>query len=241
MAPFREEILAEGVRLILGDCREILPTLGKVDAVVTDPPYGIGFKYDGSYADLGGSKYIELLSALKPYPRCLLHYPEETMRYFVPLFGPPSECYSWVYNSNTARQSRLFSYWDIDVDFGRVKLPAKNPTDPRVAALVTSYDWTGDFQQVKNVSAEKTDHPCQIPSALMERVIRFMDADVIVDPFTGSGTTGVAAVKLGRKFIGIEVEPKYFDIACKRIEAALDAPDMFVERPAKVVTQEAML
>ena len=66
------------------------------------------------------------------------------------------------------------------------------------------------------------------------------DVDTVLDPFMGSGTTGVAAVKLGRKFIGIEIEPKYFDIACKRIQAALDAPDMFVEKP-QPMKQEAML
>ena len=64
--------------------------------------------------------------------------------------------------------------------------------------------------------------------------------ETILDPFMGSGTTGVACVNLGRKFIGIEREPKYFDIACKRIQAALDAPDMFVEAP-KHAKQEAML
>ena len=66
------------------------------------------------------------------------------------------------------------------------------------------------------------------------------EAETILDPFMGSGTTGVAAVKMGRKFIGIEIEPKYFDIACRRIQAALDAPDMFVE-PPKPAKQEAML
>lgn len=58
-------------------------------------------------------------------------------------------------------------------------------------------------------------------------------AGVVLDPFMGSGTTGVACVKLGRKFIGIELEPKYFDIACKRIEQAYKQPDMFIEQPKK--------
>ena len=57
----------------------------------------------------------------------------------------------------------------------------------------------------------------------------------ILDPFMGSGTTGVACAKLGRKFIGIELKPKYFDIACERIEAAYKQPDLFVEPPAKAV------
>ena len=64
-------------------------------------------------------------------------------------------------------------------------------------------------------------------------------AETILDPFMGSGTTGVAAVKLGRKFIGIEIEPKYFDIACRRISEALKQPDMFIEKP-KPAVQEAL-
>jgi site-specific DNA-methyltransferase (adenine-specific) len=85
------------------------------------------------------------------------------------------------------------------------------------------------------------DHPTQKPVDLMEWCISQIPevARTILDPFMGSGTTGVAAVKLGRKFIGIEIEPKYFDIARKRIQAALDAPDMFVEQP-KPAKQEAM-
>ena len=80
-------------------------------------------------------------------------------------------------------------------------------------------------------------HPTEKPVDLMRAVIEWTRGTVL-DPFMGSGTTGVACVKLGRKFIGIEIEPKYFDIACRRIQAALDAPDMFVE-PPKPAKQEA--
>lgn len=85
-------------------------------------------------------------------------------------------------------------------------------------------------------------HPTQKPVALFEYLIRTYTnpGDVVLDNTMGSGTTGVAAVNLGRKFIGIEIEPKYFDIACRRIQAALDAPDMFVEAP-KPAKQEAFL
>ncbi len=77
------------------------------------------------------------------------------------------------------------------------------------------------------------EHPTQKPVEVMKWCLGFVaDAKTILDPFMGSGTTGVAAVKLGRKFIGIEIEPKYFDIACRRISEALKQPDMFIERPA---------
>jgi DNA modification methylase len=85
-------------------------------------------------------------------------------------------------------------------------------------------------------------HPNEKPVAMCEHFIELHSAQgqVILDPFMGSGTTGVACAKLGRKFIGIEIEPKYFDIACERIRKAYDQPDMFIDRP-KPAKQEALL
>jgi len=90
----------------------------------------------------------------------------------------------------------------------------------------------GVFTYPKN-SGGKHEHETQKPVPLMrELVFLFSGADsLILDPFMGSGTTGVACAKLGRKFIGVEIEPKYFDIACKRIERAYAQPDMFIEQP----------
>jgi DNA modification methylase len=150
-----------------------------------------------------------------------LQYPEEAMRYFASTFGPPNECFIWAYNSSRPRQSRIWYFWNRKVDFSRVSAPAKNAKDPRVLPFVRSHDWTSQFQQVKNHSKEKTEFPCQVPTGLMVDVLLLIDAKHVVDPFLGSGTTGVAAVKLGRTFTGIEIEPEYFDIACKRIEQAL--------------------
>lgn len=76
-------------------------------------------------------------------------------------------------------------------------------------------------------------HPTQKPIAVMEWCLGFVEGETILDPFMGSGTTGVACVKLGRRFIGIEIEEKYFDIACKRIEEATKQPDLFIEQPKK--------
>ena len=93
----------------------------------------------------------------------------------------------------------------------------------------------------QSVLSYEKEHPTQKPVPLMEWCLGFVpDAVTILDPFMGSGTTGVACVNQSRRFIGIELEPKYFDIACKRIQAALDAPDMFVEQPKKA-EQLAML
>jgi DNA modification methylase len=88
----------------------------------------------------------------------------------------------------------------------------------------------------------KTEHPTQKPEAVVDPLIRAssLPRDAILDCFMGSGTTGVAAIKLGRRFTGIEIDPGYFEIACRRIEAALSEPDMFVEPPAPA-KQESLL
>lgn len=235
----RVEQLAEGVTLYLGDCREILPTLGKVDAVVTDPPYGIGFKY-GSHADNGGAEYQELISCLKDMPLALLQYPEEMMRLVIPVLGAPKETLAWVYNSNLPRQLRLWGFWNCDVDPRRSKQPAKNPEVAKVKNLmVAGYDWR-NIPQVKNTSPEKTDHPCQLPLDVAHWVLECLRADSITDPFMGSGSIGIAAVRLGRAFIGIEKDPAYFEIARSRIMRALDVQSFIFEQP-KPLKQEAMI
>jgi DNA modification methylase len=91
-------------------------------------------------------------------------------------------------------------------------------------------------------TAEVNGHPCVKPFRAWSKLVGNVTAhgQTILDPFMGSGTTGVAAVKLGRKFIGIEIEPKYFDIACRRISDALARPDLFIEAP-KPLKQEAMI
>jgi site-specific DNA-methyltransferase (adenine-specific) len=104
--------------------------------------------------------------------------------------------------------------------------------------------WNADNRLVPNVLSEmpsrEREHPNEKPIDLISRLVATHSnrGDLILDPFMGSGTTGVAAVKLGRKFIGIEIEPRYFDIACCRIQAALDAPDLFVERPKPAEQQK---
>ena len=107
----------------------------------------------------------------------------------------------------------------------KVKQPYKNPNDKRIKQLVANgskgtdiYDWW-EVQQVKNVSKEKTAHPCQMPLKVMENIIGILPEDyTIIDPFMGSGTTGVACRNLGRDFIGIEMSKEYFNIAKERIE-----------------------
>lgn len=201
--------------LYLGDCREILPTIADCP-VVTDPPYGIGFRY--GHHDDDPNEYAALMDPLRGRRLALLQYPEEMMRLVVPALGAPNECLAWVYPSNLPRQFRLWGLWGMKAHFSEVKQPAKNPNCAKVKSLeVASYDWW-EQPQVKGNAAEKTPHPCQIPVSNVSRVLRLVRAESVADPFMGSGTTGVAAASLGIPFVGIEKDPAYFDIACRRLD-----------------------
>ena len=245
----RIEQLADGVTLYLGDCREILPTLGKVDAVVTDPPYGIGLeKKTSDYRDSKHYDAGESLRASKLYQDDADHV-RALIRDVIPLalskasrgvvFSGPAML--WAY-PEPASLGSVFTMagagrtaWGFQCSHP-VLFYGKDPF------LQDGKGGRPNSHKDDQPNTEKIDHPCPKPVAWMRWAVSrgTRIGETILDPFMGSGTTGVAAVKLGRKFIGIEIEPKYFDIACRRIQAALDAPDMFVEAP-KPAKQEAML
>lgn len=134
----------------------------------------------------------------------------------------PSRVVSWVYNSNTARQHRDIAFFGITPDFTKMKQPYKNPNDKRIKKLIAEgkgarlYDWW-NINQVKNVSKKKLGHPCVMPLEVMKRIIGILPRVTIVDPFMGSGTTGVACKELGRDFVGIEKDDIYYKIAKERI------------------------
>jgi DNA modification methylase len=136
----------------------------------------------------------------------------------------PDKVVSWIYNSNTAKQHRDIAFFGVKPDFRKVTQPYKNPNDKRIQQLIAAgkkggrlYDWW-NINQVKNVSKDKTNHPCQMPLEVMTNIIGILPDDaLIVDPFLGSGTTGVACKKLGRDFVGIEIDFYYCDLAKKRI------------------------
>lgn len=229
----RKEVLAEGVELYLGDCREIVPILEARVAVVSDPPYGISYKRGRGGrggAHSSGNRFCNDIAivgddtAFDPTPwvgfaEVLLwgadHYSSRL---------PHGKWLAW--NKLGDKEP-----WD---DFSDVEFAWVNK---RGASRIFSHLWKGLAQKGAGVRRE---HPTQKPVELLEWCIGFVEAETILDPYMGSGTTGVAAVKLGRKFIGIEIEPKYFDIACRRIADAVARPDLFIEKP-KPVKQEAML
>ena len=198
----------------------------KIDMIITDPPYNIDFKYDVYNDKMSDDDYMEMLQWFENEPLAIIQYPEETMKYIVPSLGIPDEVLSWCYNSNISRQFRLISIFNANVDFDAVKQPYKNPTDKRIQERIAngqegarSYDWFTDIQLVKNVSNDKTEHPCPVPVELMQRIILLttQEGDTVLDPFMGSGTIAIACKNTNRNYIGFEVSKDYCDIAKKRI------------------------
>lgn len=193
--------------LYLGDCREVLPTLGEVDSVVTDPPYGIGINKSNRLSvsrGFGGDTWDEEAA---------------DMSWLLPM-GVPAVV--WGGNYFDLPPTRAPLVWDKDNagrDFADFEMAWTNLD--MVARRIK--------QRPMNMDGGKL-HPTQKPVRVMEWCISFIpDAKLILDPFMGSGTTGVACAKMGRSFIGIEIDEGYFDIACERIRAAYAQPDMFVE------------
>jgi site-specific DNA-methyltransferase (adenine-specific) len=239
----RVETLADGITLYLGDCREILPTLGQVGAVVTDPPYGIGFKYESHIDDP------------ESYPAFIWPIIEAAERLVV----PGGAIFVWQSQLWMPRFRELFPRdW-------RVLIAAKNFVQMRKTVMQYAYqpvlvwwtpggkpwrspsgstfanrDWyvSDSASAVSDVHRIAKGHPCPRQDDECEFIVSnwVPDGATVLDPFAGSGTTGVACVRLRRKFIGIEIEPKYFDISCRRIGEALKDSDLFIER----WTQEAL-
>jgi DNA modification methylase len=242
---WREEILAEGVRLICGDCREVLPTLGKVDAVVTDPPYGISdapIKGQDRTGNRRGSSND--WHAESWWDKSI---DAEWMRLCADAANVVAWFGHWRKREEVERgmplQLRAEIIWAKDCHVG----------PPCPVAMRDERIWLFSASGIVGATFETSVWDCPIiptwahknhknekPVALMSRLIKFLGAAHVLDPFMGSGTTGVAAVKAGHQFTGVEIEPHNYDIACKRISDALKQPDMFIERPTPP-KQEALL
>ena len=217
--------------LYLGDCREILPTLGTVDAVVTDPPYGIG---ESNERALSRGK----LAAPRDYGH--FDWDKEPAEPGIIMAARACSHHQIIFGGNYFElpPAKCWLVWDKlngNNDFADCELAWTN-LDKAVRRL--QWRWNGMIRQEKGDRV----HPTQKPVGVMTWCIEHLPSDchTILDPFMGSGTTGVACVKLGRKFIGIEIHEPYFDIACKRIQAAVNEPRLpMLDQPH--FKQEAML
>ncbi len=208
------------IKLYCGDCLEILPTLeaGSVDAVVTDPPYGLGFEY-ASYDDTEHA-LIRLVDGFMPHVLRIAKRaaitPGNTNIHKYP--APTWTC-AWTWNTTTARGRVGWSQWQPILFYGNDVFKGTRNHDGMLKS--DRIDFTGGKAKIDASAGGQ--HPCAKPVSVMDRIVRrfSMPEETILDPFMGSGTTGVACVKTGRKFVGIELDRGYFDIAVKRIEKAL--------------------
>ena len=231
----RVEVIGD-CTLYLGDCRDILPTLSKVDAVVTDPPYGMNLNTDnsrfsgGNVASVykrgngkGSAKGKPIIGDDKSFDaNFLLSYGNEQIIWGLNHIGwslPPGAALVWIKKNEQA--------------FGTFLSDAELAWKSKGCGVFCLND-------LSNASiANERQHPTQKPLSLMTWCLTHVpDAKTILDPFMGSGTTGVACVKMGRKFIGIEIDPDYFEIACKRIREAYAQPDMFLEKQQEKLEQQ---
>ena len=276
----RVEVLAEGVTCILGDCLEVLPTLGTFDAVVTSPPYdnlrsyGSSFSGVDTFAVIGG-----IAAGLADGGVCVWNVADQTVDgsesgtsfkqalyakdcglrlHDTMIYEKPQ---AFVGSNNAYLHSFEFMFvWSRgaprafnpirdrrNVRGGGIESTAKGGMRPDGTVPDRQMKATAEFGKRKNiwtygVGGGETGHPAVMPIGMASDHISSWTNPgfLVVDPFMGSGTTGVAAVKLGRRFTGIEIDETYFDIACRRIEQALKQPDMFIE-PPKPVKQESML
>lgn len=226
----RTECLAEGVTLHLADCREILPTLRGIDVVITDPPYGAVTHAGARSARSPGASVID----------------------FAPIAGTELVDLSrtlcdlaarWVVMTCDWRHAALLA--DSDAPLVRLGVWVKLNAAPQFSGDRPGTGWEsvailhrkgrkrwngGGHHAVWTCPVQRGGHPTQKPERLIAEWVRlFSDpGETILDPFMGSGTTGVAAVKAGRRFTGIELDPRYFDMACRRISDALAQPDFLV-------------
>lgn len=217
----RKEIIGDAT-LILGDCLEILPTLDKMDAVVTDPPYGINIIENNNKKYYGESVQKEFKN---------IKWDEDVpvSQIFKEIFKKSRNqiIFGGNYFLEYLHSTPCYIIWD------------KRGTLPKVPFADTEFAWTSFKKMSKKYTViqhgfikdddEKKTHPTQKPVLLFNQILSDFtkENELICDPFMGSGTTGVAALNLGRKFIGIEIEESYFDIACKRIEDAHSQPSLF--------------
>lgn len=194
--------------LYLGDCREILPSLPKVDAVITDPPYGLGKKMQGG--TWGAKAEFKEMVVWDNAP------PE--VDFLLQLCDVAETAVFWGGNYYGLPPTRCWLVWD------------KQNAVPTMADCELA--WTSKDANTKRISLPvgrvENGHPSEKPLRLMEWTISTVKAGtVILDPFMGSGTTGVACANMGKTFYGIEREPKYFEIACRRIEQAYAQARLF--------------
>jgi DNA modification methylase len=236
-SPIIREVTIGNCRLIQGDCLKVMPLLGKVDACVTDPPYGIGAdrnlranKKHGKAAapsrDYGTGDWDKAPPDADTI-NAIIDRAFVSVLWGGNYFGLPASSCWLVWD----KENGTNGYADCELAWTNL---------PRAVRRI-KWRWAGMLQQ-DMANKEDRVHPTQKPLEVMRWSIeQCRDAQTILDPFMGSGTTLVACAKLGRHGIGIEIDPDYFDIACERVRKAYEQPDMFIAQPEPKPVQEPLL
>lgn len=227
--------------LYLGDCRELLPTVGG-GVVITDPPYG-------RVTHAGARSANSLNASPIGFEAIEAHELVDLARLFL------RSAARWVVMTCEWRHAALLE--EAGVPLVRLGVWIKPNGAPQFTGDRPGTGWEavailhregkkrwngGGHHAVWHCPIEQGEHPTQKPVRLIAQWVEaFSDpGETVLDPFMGSGTTGVAALRLGRRFVGVECEERWFDVACRRIEEEMRSPQMFAARPAKAV-QEALL
>lgn len=215
--------------LYLGDCRDILPDIGAYTCAVTDPPFGINYRSGHATPDLWAADSItgDIDTAIRDQVFLQI---ASTRHVPILSFG------SWKARRPVGTRAVLI--WDKGpaLGMGALDIPWKPSTEE---IYVIGKGWEGSRDEgavlycppVQSMACNGRVHPNQKPVALLERLLRKCPAGTCLDPFMGSASVGVACARLGRKFIGIEIEERYFSIACRRIEEAQRQSDLFITAP----------
>ena len=238
---FREEIIGD-CRLILGDCRDVLPTLGKVDAVVTDPPYGIN---DAPLSRPGGKRGGKAISNTW---HAESHWDAAIDALWPEMCSAKAPVVAWFGHWRKREEVERAMAHPLRAEIVWAKDCHVGPPCP--VAMRDERVWLFSAEGIKGRTFETSvwdqpiiptwshkHHKNEKPVALMERLIAFLGPSSVLDPFMGSGSTGVACVRLGLPFVGVEREPEHFETACKRIAEAYAQPRLFSPPKAK---QEAL-
>jgi site-specific DNA-methyltransferase (adenine-specific) len=223
--------------LYLGDCRDILPTLGPVAAVITDPPYGIDYDPTRSQSSAASgfrrkqTKIVGDAEAFDP----------------THLLGLADRAVIWGANHFASRLPDKGGWLVWDKRDGGSVFRGFKMSDSELAwctrgkmVRTFSFRWCG---HLRDGERDLFVHPTQKSTALMEWCLDQAEVsagEVVLDPYMGSGTTGVACVNTGRKFIGCEIDPEHFSTACRRIAKAYEQPRLFDE-PAPKPVQPSLL
>ena len=221
-------------RLILGDCLEVMPTLGRFDAVVTDPPYGIG-----RAAGMGGGG-VRLAGDTRRYSASTWDDGRPPQEAFDAMLAAGVLHIVWGgnYFADALPQSGKWLFWDKCQT-----MPSYSDGELAWTSLsgesVKQFTYNGSGMQAKEKNRV---HPTQKPVALMEWCLGFLpDAKTILDPFAGSGTTAVACQRMGRHGTGVELDEEYWRIACERVHKAWQQPDLLIPETQAPPTQDKLL